>query len=102
MDLESYLSEHGAPLALLLVSSGLVVAGTFEMLGLASDEASEFAGYYGESDCVYLRSFHSLVVGKVTVLLVAVVKVITVLEDVDGKVFHQRCLRYSSNPQRCG
>ena len=33
-----------------------------------------------------LCSFHSLVVGKVTVLLVAVVKVITVLEDVDGKV----------------
>ena len=75
MDLESYLREHGAPLALLLVSSGLVVAGTFEMLGLASDEASEFLGYYGESDMVYLCSFHSLVIGKVTVLLVAVVKV---------------------------
>ena len=27
-----------------------------------------------------------MVVGKVTVLLVAIVKVITVLEDVDGKV----------------
>ena len=40
MDLESYLRDHGTPLALLLVSSGLVVAGTFEMLGLASDEAS--------------------------------------------------------------
>ena len=39
-DLESYLRDHGAPLALLLVSSGLVVAGTFGMLGHASDEAS--------------------------------------------------------------
>ena len=102
MDLESYLREHGAPLALLLVSSGLVVAGTFEMLGLASDEASEFLGYYGESDMVYLCSFHSLVVGKVTVLLVAIVKEITVLEDVDGKVFHQRCLHYSGTPRSCG
>ena len=45
------------------------------MLGLASDEASGFVGYYGESDRVYLYSFHSLVVGKVTVLLIAVVKV---------------------------
>ena len=42
---------------------------------LASDEASGFLGYYGESDLVYLYSFHSLVVGKVAVLLVAVVKV---------------------------
>ena len=47
MDLESYLREHGAPLALLLVSSGLVVYGTFGMLGLASDEASGFSGYMG-------------------------------------------------------
>ena len=45
------------------------------VLGLASDEASGFAGNYGESDLVYLLSFHSLVVGKVAVLLVAVVKV---------------------------
>ena len=57
---------------------------------LASDEASGFAGYYGESDLVYLYSFHSLVVGKVTVLLVAIVKVITGLEDVDGKVLSTR------------
>ena len=56
------------------------------MLGPASDEASGFVSYYGESDRVYLISFHSLVVGKVTVLLFGVVKVITVLEDVDGKV----------------
>ena len=42
---------------------------------LASDEASGFGGYYGESDLLYLYSFHSLVVGKVAVLLVAVVKV---------------------------
>ena len=42
---------------------------------LASDEASGFAGYYGESDLVYLYSFHSLVIGKVAVLLVAVIKV---------------------------
>ena len=45
------------------------------MVGLASDEASGFLGYNGESDLVYLCSFHSLVVGKVTVLLVAVIKV---------------------------
>ena len=45
------------------------------VLGLASDEASGFSGYYGESDLVYLYSFHSLVIGKVAVLLVAVVKV---------------------------
>ena len=56
------------------------------VLGLASDEASGFLDYYGESDLVYLCSFHSLVVSKVTVLLVAIVKLITVLEDVDGKV----------------
>ena len=90
MDLKSYLRDHSAPLALLLVSSGLVVAGTFGMLGLASDEASGFLGYYGESDLVYLLSFHSLVVGKVAVLLVAIVKVFTVLEDVDGKVLFHR------------
>ena len=42
---------------------------------LTSDEASGFAGYYGESDLVYLYSFDSLVIGKVAVLLIAVVKV---------------------------
>ena len=57
---------------------------------LASDEASGFGGYYGESDLLYLYSFHSLVVGKVAVLLVAVLKVITFLEDVDGKVLSTR------------
>ena len=55
------------------------------VLGLTSDEASGFAGYYGESDLVYLLSFHSLVVGKVAVLLVAVIKVATVLEDMVGQ-----------------
>ena len=55
----------------------LVVAGTLGMVGLARDEASGFLGYYGESDLVYLCSFHSLVVGKVTVLLIAVVKVVS-------------------------
>ena len=34
----------------------------------------------------HLLSFHSLVVGKVAVLLIAVVKVVTILKDVDGKV----------------
>ena len=53
---------------------------------LASDEASRFGDYNGESDFEYLISFHSLVVGKVAVLLVAVIKVITGLEDVDSKV----------------
>ena len=47
------------------------------VLGLPSDEASGFLGYYGESDLLYLYSFHSLVVGKVTVLLVAIVKVVS-------------------------
>ena len=47
------------------------------VLGLASDEASGFEGYNWESDLVYLLSFHSLVVGKVAVLLVAVVKVVS-------------------------
>ena len=42
---------------------------------LASDEASRFGDYNGESDFEYLISFHSLVIGKVAVLLVAVVKV---------------------------
>ena len=60
------------------------------VLGLASDEASGFLGYYGESDFVYLFGFHSLVVGKVTVLLIAVVKVFTILEDVDGTVLSTR------------
>ena len=45
------------------------------VLGLASDEASGFRDHYWESDLLYLLSFHSLVVGKVAVLLVAVVKV---------------------------
>ena len=40
-------------------------------------EASGGGDYYWESDLVYLCSFHSLVVGKVTVLLVAVVKVVS-------------------------
>ena len=42
---------------------------------IASDEASRFGDYNWESDFGYLCSFHSLVVGKVAVLLVAVVKV---------------------------
>ena len=58
---------------------------------LASDEASGFRDHYWESDLLYLLSFHSLVVGKVAVLLVAVVKVastrvafviVALLEDV--------------------
>ena len=53
---------------------------------LASDEASGLGDYYWESDFEYLCSFHSLVVGKVAVLLVAVVKVVTGLEEVDGEV----------------
>ena len=53
---------------------------------IASDEASRFGDYNWESDFGYLCSFHSLVVGKVAVLLVAIVKVVTGLEDVDGKV----------------
>ena len=53
---------------------------------LASNEASRFGDYNWESDFEYLCSFHSLVVGKVAVLLIAVVKVVTGLEDVDGKV----------------
>ena len=52
---------------------------------LASDEASGLGDYYWESDFEYLCSFHSLVVGKVTVFSVVDVKE-TVLEDVDGKV----------------
>ena len=53
---------------------------------IASDDASRFGDYNWESDFGYLCSFHSLVVGKVAVLLVAVVKVVTGLKDVDGKV----------------
>ena len=53
---------------------------------IASDEASRFGDYNWESDFGYLCSFHSLVVGKVAVLLIAVVKVVSGLEDVDGKV----------------
>ena len=44
----------------------------------------------GNQTCYTFKSFHSLVVGKVAVLLVAVVKVDTVLEDVDGKVASTR------------
>ena len=44
---------------------------------LASDEASGLGDYYWESDFEYLFSFHSLVVGKIAVLLVAIVKVDT-------------------------
>ena len=53
---------------------------------IASNEASRFVDYNGESDFEYLFSFHSLVISKVAVLLVAVVKVVTGLEYVDGKV----------------
>ena len=56
---------------------------------IASDalvEASGCGNYYWESDSLYLLSIRSLVVGKVTAFLVAVVKVATVLEVVDGKV----------------
>ena len=42
---------------------------------VASDEASGFGDYYGNQTCYTFKSFHSLVVGKVAVLLVAVVKV---------------------------
>ena len=52
------------------------------------DEASRFGDYNWESDFEYLFSFHSLVVGKVAVLLVAVVKVDTILKDVNVKVAH--------------
>ena len=45
-----------------------------------SVEASGGGDYYWESDFEYLFSFHSLVVGKVAVLLVAVVKVVTGLK----------------------
>ena len=48
-------------------------------------DASGGRDYYWESDLLYLLSFHSLVVGKVAVLLVAVVTV-AVLEDGGGKV----------------
>ena len=54
------------------------------------DEASGFGDYNWESDFEYLCSFHSLFIGKVAVLLVAVVKVVTILEDVDGKVASTR------------
>ena len=47
------------------------------MLGLASDEASGFRDHLRESDLLYLLGFHSLVLGKVAVFLVAVVKVDT-------------------------
>ena len=42
---------------------------------VASDEASGFGDYNGNQTCYTFKSFHSLVVGKVAVLLVAVVKV---------------------------
>ena len=57
---------------------------------IASDEASRFGDYNWESDFGYLCSFHSLVVGKVAVLLIAVIKVVTGLEDVNGKVASTR------------
>ena len=41
------------------------------------DEASGFRDHYRESDMVYLLCFHSLVLGKVAVLLVDAVKVDT-------------------------
>ena len=55
---------------------------------IASDtlvEASGGGDYYWESDSLYLFDL-SLAVGKVAVFLVAIVKVATVLEDVDVKV----------------
>ena len=48
-------------------------------------EASGGGDYYWESDLVYLYSFHPLVIGKVAVLLVAIVTV-AFLEDGGGKV----------------
>ena len=63
------------------------------------DEASGFRDHYRESDMVYLLGFHSLVLGRVAVL-VAVVKVDTsrdafgiigtFLEDVGGTVTSNR------------
>ena len=56
---------------------------------IASDmlvEASGGGDYYWESDSLYLYSIRSLVNGKVAVFSIAVVKVATVLEDVDVKV----------------
>ena len=53
---------------------------------LTSDEASRFRDHNWESDFEYLCSFHSLVIGKVAVLLVAVITVATVLKYVNIKV----------------
>ena len=82
MDLGPYLNVCGALLGLLPLLLGL----SYCLALLASDEASRFGDYNWESDFEYLFSFHSLVVCKVAVLLVAVVKVVTGLEDVDSKV----------------
>ena len=68
--------------------------------GLASDEASGFRDHYRESELLYLLCFHSWVLGRVAVFLVAVAKVVTTrdafniigtfLEDVDGTVTSTR------------
>ena len=68
--------------------------------GLASDEASGFRDHYRESDLLYLLCFHSWVLGRVAVFLVAIAKVVTTrdafnimgtfLEDVDGTVTSTR------------
>ena len=56
---------------------------------LASDEASRFGDYNWESDFEYLFSFHSLVVGTVVVLLIAVA-IVDTTRDVDGTVTSTR------------
>ena len=65
-----------------------------------SVEASGLRDHYRESDLLYLFGFHSLVLGKVAVFLVAVTKVVTTrhafniigtfLEDVGGTVTSNR------------
>ena len=42
---------------------------------VTSNEVSELAGYYWETELSYLKNFHSLVLDKVAALLVAVDKV---------------------------
>ena len=56
---------------------------------LASEEASGLGDYYSESDFGYLYCFHSLVVGTVVVLLVAVA-IVDTTRDVDGTVTSTR------------
>ena len=56
---------------------------------LASDEASGFGDYYGNQTCYTFKSFHSLVVGKVAVFLVAVA-IYETIRDVDGTVTSTR------------